>query len=63
MKNNIQATHDLREKSKKIEDIYNKAIAKIKELEKKQKEIVRAYIKKLEFKKIEELRKSIQNIK
>ena len=57
-----------RDNSQKLKDIAQKikviskdAIAKIKELEKKQKEIVKNYTQNLEQKKIEVIRKEILN--
>lgn len=47
------------ENSEQIEAIYNVAILKIKELEEKQKKIVADFIKELEQRKVEELRKKL----
>ena len=58
--NKQNTSDDLQEKSKKIEAIYNEAIVKVKELEKKQGQIVADYIKKLEQEKIEKIRKLIK---
>jgi hypothetical protein len=58
--NKQDAGDKLKEKSKKIEAIYNEAIAKIKELEKKQGQIVAEYIKKLEQEKIEKIRELLK---
>ncbi len=52
---------DLQEKAKKIKAIYNDAVTKIRELEKQQKQVVADFIKKLEQKKIEEIRKLLLN--
>jgi len=51
----------LKEIAQKIKVISKDAIAKIKELEKKQKEIVKNYTQNLEQKKIEVIRKEILN--
>ena len=51
----------LKEIAQKIKAISKDAIAKIKELEKEQKEIVKNYTKSLEQKKIEAIRKEILN--
>lgn len=59
--NNQNASDKLKEKSKKIDAIYNEAVVKIRELEKKQRKIISNYIKKLEQVKIEEIKKSINN--
>ena len=48
------------DQSKKIEAIYNEAIIKVKELEKKQGQIVADYIKKLEQEKIAKIRELIK---
>jgi len=58
--NNQNTSDKLKERSKKIDAIYNEAVIKIRELENKQKEIVSDYIKKLEQAKIEEIRESIK---
>jgi len=58
--NNQNTSDELKEKSRKIDAIYNEAVVKIRELENKQKEIVSDYIKKLEQAKIEEIRESIK---
>lgn len=50
----------IKEKAKIVEDVYSEAIIKVKELEKKQHEIVSNYIKKLEEEKIEKLKKIIK---
>ena len=50
------------EKAKKIEEIYERARAKILELEKQQKEIIVQYIRDLEQKKIEALKQDITNL-
>ena len=47
------------EQTKKIEEIYNETIAKVKMLEEDQKKLVSDYIKKLELEKIEKIRKSL----
>jgi hypothetical protein len=47
------------EQAKKIEEIYNEAIKKLEELDKKRKGIVSSYIKELEAQKIDAIRASI----
>jgi hypothetical protein len=47
------------EQAQKIEEIYNKAIKKLEELEKERKSIISHYIKKLEAQKIDVIRASI----
>lgn len=59
--NNQNTSDELKEKSKKIDAIYKDAAVKIRELEKKQREIASDYIKKLEQAKIEEIKESIKN--
>ncbi len=49
------------EKAKKIEEIYNKAITRLKELFNLEKKIIAEHRKEMEDKKIEELRNKIQN--
>lgn len=58
---NIYMDNNIDEKSKKIEDIYNETINKIKEFENRQKEIASKYIKKLEEEKIKELEKLLKD--
>ena len=50
------------EKVKKIEEIYERAREKLLALQKEQKEIITAYIKELEQKKIEALKEDIKNL-
>lgn len=57
----IYMDNNIDEKSKKIEDIYNETINKIKEFENRQKEIASKYIKKLEEEKIKELEKLLKD--
>lgn len=47
------------DQAKKIEAIYNEAIKKLEELDKKRKSIIISYIKELETKKIDAIRASI----
>ena len=47
------------EQAKKIEEIYNEAMRKLEELNKKRKGIVSSYIKELEAQKIDAIRASI----
>jgi hypothetical protein len=47
------------EQAKKIEEIYNEAIKKLENLDKKRKGIVSSYIKELEAQKIDAIRASI----
>lgn len=49
------------EQAKKIEEIYNEAINKIKELDKERQAIISSYIKKLENEKIEAIKRSINS--
>jgi len=49
------------EKAKKIEEIYNKAITRLKELFKLEKQIISKHNKDIEAEKIEELRNKIKN--
>ncbi|MBP6865973.1 MAG: hypothetical protein KBC12_00305 [Candidatus Pacebacteria bacterium] len=49
------------EKAKRIEEIYNKAITRLKELFNLEKQIIAKHKKNIEDKKIEELRNKIQN--
>lgn len=49
------------EQAKKIEEIYNEAIDKIKELDKERQAIISSYIKKLENEKIEAIKRSINS--
>ena len=58
--NDTKTSQELLDQSKKIEAIYNEVIAKVKELEDKQKQIVADYIKKLEQEKIEKIRELIK---
>lgn len=51
---------NIKEKSQKIEEEYNKVLDKIKKLENRQKELVSNYIKKLEQEKIESLSKLLK---
>ncbi|KKP79533.1 MAG: hypothetical protein A2271_01525 [Candidatus Moranbacteria bacterium RIFOXYA12_FULL_35_19] len=60
MPKNKFSDDDLKEKSKKIEAIYNEAVSEIKELEKKQREIIDNCIIKLEQIKIEKIRNVIK---
>jgi len=54
-------TKYLKEKAEKIKTIYDDAVVKVRDLEKKQKKIVEDFVKELEQKKIEEIRKLIIN--
>jgi hypothetical protein len=47
------------EKAKKIEEIYDEAIRKLQELDKRRKNIISVYIKELEAQKIDAIRASI----
>lgn len=58
---NTQISQDVREKSEKIEAIYEEAIIKVKEFEKQQKQVITDFIKDLEQRKIEELRKKLSD--
>jgi hypothetical protein len=49
----------LKEKAEKIEEIYNRTMNKLKELEKKRKSIIANYIKELKAQKIDAIRASI----
>jgi hypothetical protein len=48
-------------KAKRIEEIYNKAITRLKELFALEKKVIAEYNKEIEEKRIEELRNKIQN--
>ena len=50
---------DLSEKAKKIKEIYNKAIKKLDILRRKQQDIIKNYIKELEGKKVNDIRKKL----
>ncbi|MFM7088687.1 MAG: hypothetical protein ACKOW9_04105 [Candidatus Paceibacterota bacterium] len=50
------------DKAKRIEEIYNKAITRLKELFNLEKKIIAEYKQEVEKEKIEELRNKIQNI-
>lgn len=52
----------IEEAAKKAEAIYNDAIAKIKELDKKERKIISDFIKKLEMRKAEEIKKKISGL-
>lgn len=58
--NQIISKREVRKRAKEIEAIYNEYLAKLAVLKKKQTEIVNQFIKKLEQKKIEEIRKSLK---
>jgi mRNA-degrading endonuclease RelE of RelBE toxin-antitoxin system len=47
------------EKAKKIEEVYDRAIEKIKKLEEERNKIISNYIKELEQKKIDAIRASV----
>jgi len=59
--NDTKTPQELLNQSKKIEAIYSEAIAKVEELEKKQKQVVADYIKKLEQEKIEKIKEFIKH--
>lgn len=50
---------ELQKKAEKIEEIYNKAMKKLEELEKERKGIISNYIKELEAQKIDAIRASM----
>ena len=50
----------IQKRAKQINNIYNQAINKLRDLKSQQNKIISDYIKKLEQKKIEEIRKKIQ---
>lgn len=60
MDTNDQTDQEIQEKAKRVEAIFDEAVARIKELEKKQHEIVDEFIKSLEEEKIKKIKKSIQ---
>lgn len=51
---------EIQKRAEKIETIYNKYLAKLAILKKKQTEIINQFIKELEQKKIEEIKQSLE---
>lgn len=59
MDNNQEQSQKIIETSKKIKEIYNNTINKIKALEQEEKKVINDYIKKLEQKEVEHIRKKL----
>jgi F0F1-type ATP synthase membrane subunit b/b' len=53
---------EIKKRAKTIEDIYQRYLNKLTELKKKQDEIINQFIKELEKKKIEEIRKTLNQL-
>lgn len=63
MKNpKTQSKKEIQQKAKEIRTIYNKYLSKLNALKKKQTEIINQFIKELEQKRIEEIRKKLEKL-